>query len=256
MKVVILAGGMGTRLSEETHLKPKPMVDIGGKPILWHIMKFFSYYGFNEFVICLGYKGYLIKEYFANYSLHMSDLKVDLRANRTYFINNVLDPWQIDLIDTGDDTMTGGRLRRIRKYLDPSEPFFFTYGDGLCDINLLELARFHQQHGKLATVTAVRPPGRYGSLRIEGSAVNGFVEKLPGDGSFINGGFFVLSPKVLDFIHDDSIAWENQPMENLVKNGELQAFKHEGFWQAMDTIRDRLILEELWQSKLARWKIW
>jgi glucose-1-phosphate cytidylyltransferase len=255
MKVVILAGGLGTRLSEETQIKPKPMVEIGGKPILWHIMKSYSAYGIHEFVICLGYKGYVIKEYFANYFLHMSDVTFDMRNNQMQVHQASVEPWKVTLVDTGDHSMTGGRLKRIAQYLG-DEDFCFTYGDGVADIDISKLITFHKAEGKLATVTAVQPLGRFGSLEIEGKTITGFKEKPRGEGGWINGGFFVLSPKVIDYIDDDSISWERQPMERLAQEGELSAFRHEGFWQPMDTLREKNMLEDLWASGRAAWKVW
>ncbi len=254
MKAVILAGGYGTRISEETYLKPKPMIEIGGKPILWHIMKIYSSHQINEFIICLGYKGYIIKEYFANYFLHMSDVTFDMSENRMHVHRNDCEPWIVTLIDTGYDTMTGGRLKRIKSYLD--DDFCFTYGDGVSDINIKELIEFHKIHGKLATMTAVQPPGRFGAIELKGHKVVKFREKPKGDESWINGGFFVLSPKVIDYIEGDHSYWEREPMENLSKNGQICAFKHSGFWYAMDTLRDKHHLEELWQSGKAPWKGW
>ena len=254
MKAVILAGGYGTRISEETYLKPKPMIEIGGKPILWHIMKIYSSHEINEFIICLGYKGYIVKEYFANYFLHMSDVTFDMSENRMHVHRNDCEPWIVTLIDTGYDTMTGGRLKRIKSYLD--DDFCFTYGDGVSDINIKELIEFHKIHGKLATMTAVQPPGRFGAIELKGHKVVKFREKPKGDESWINGGFFVLSPKVIDYIEGDHSYWEREPMENLSKNGQICAFKHSGFWYAMDTLRDKHHLEELWQSGKAPWKGW
>jgi len=256
MKAVILAGGLGTRLSEETHLRPKPMVEIGGRPILWHIMKIYSSHGINDFVICCGYKGYLIKEYFANYSLHMSDVTFDMQNNQIEVHHKKAEPWKVTLVDTGDATQTGGRLKRVRNYVAGEDSFCFTYGDGLADIDVSKLVEFHRAHGKLATVTAVQPPGRYGALVREGSMVTGFREKPPGDGAWINGGFFVLSPKVTDFIEGDATSWELAPMETLARNGELLSFEHFGFWQPMDTLRDKNHLEQLWESGQAPWKSW
>ena len=256
MKAVILAGGLGTRLSEETSTRPKPMVEIGGKPILWHIMKMYSAHGVNDFVICCGYKGYMIKEYFANYFLHMSDVTFDMANNNTMQIHQqYAEPWKITLIDTGENTSTGGRLKRVRQYLG-TEDFCFTYGDGVGDVDLTKLIAFHKAHGKQATVTAVQSPGRFGSLDISGTAVNCFVEKPHGDGMYINGGFFVLSPKVIDLIDDDSTIWEKKPLEALSTSGQLEAFKHSGFWQPMDTLRDKQHLEALWASGNAPWKMW
>lgn len=255
MKAVILAGGLGTRLSEETIIKPKPMVEIGGRPILWHIMKIYSAHGINDFIVCLGYKGYMIKEYFANYFLHMSDVTIDMRDNRMEVHQNNVEPWKVTLVDTGGDTNTGGRLKRVRGYLD-EEDFCLTYGDGVADVNIGKLLRFHKKHGKLATVTAVQPPGRYGLLDVEGEHVHGFVEKPVGDGGWINGGFFVVKPQVIDYIGDDRTSWEYKPLARLAQEGNLVAYKHKGFWQPMDTLRDRIQLEELWQTDQAPWKVW
>jgi glucose-1-phosphate cytidylyltransferase len=255
MKAVILAGGYGTRISEETHLKPKPMVEIGTKPILWHILKIYSTHGIRDFIICLGYKGYVIKEYFSNYFLHMSDVTFDMRGNKMEVHNNSCDPWRVTLVDTGENTMTGGRLKRVGAYLD-DEDFCFTYGDGLADVNIGELISFHRRCGKLATVTAVQPPGRYGALNMDDYEVNGFIEKAKGDGGWINGGFFVLSPKVLDYISGDATSWEGDPLTSLAVGNQLVAYKHPGFWQAMDTLRDKNHLEGLWQTGRAPWKIW
>lgn len=255
MKAVILAGGLGTRISEESHLKPKPMIEIGGKPILWHILKIYSAHGINDFVICLGYKGYVIKEYFANYFLHMSDVTFDMRNNRMQIHNNHCEPWRVTLVDTGEASMTGGRLKRVRSYLN-DEAFCFTYGDGVSDVDIPALVAFHQQQGLLATMTAVQPPGRYGSLNLEGALIQRFEEKPRGDGGWINGGFFVLSPKVIDYIEGDETIWERGPLERLAAEGQLAAFKHTGFWYAMDTLRDKMKLEEFWQTGQAPWKIW
>jgi glucose-1-phosphate cytidylyltransferase len=255
MKAVILAGGLGTRLSEETTLKPKPMVEIGDKPILWHIMKSYSAHGVNEFVICCGYKGYIIKEYFANYFLHTSDVTFDMQNNEMEVHVRNAEPWRVTLVDTGDETLTGGRLKRVKQYVKDEESFCFTYGDGVSDVNISELIQFHKSHNKLATLTATQPPGRFGALDLDGNKINSFQEKPQGDGAWVNGGFFVLSPKVIDYIEDDSIMWERKPMENLAKEGQLLAFFHHGFWQPMDTLRDKVLLEELWQSGNAPWKI-
>ncbi len=256
MKVVILAGGFGTRLSEETHLKPKPMVEIGGKPILWHIMKIYSAYGFNEFIICLGYKGYMIKEFFANYFLYMADVTIDLSNNSIEVHNAKAEPWKVTLVDTGLYTQTGGRIKRIKSYVG-NETFMLTYGDGVADVNIKELLEFHKKHGKLATVTAVQPPGRFGGLILNGGEkVLDFREKPKGDGAWINGGFFVLEPGVFDYIKGDDTPWEAEPLQNLARNGELMAYKHKGFWQCMDTLRDKNYLEKLWNSGKAPWKIW
>jgi len=256
MKAIILAGGLGTRISEETHLKPKPMIEIGGKPILWHIMKSYSMHGVNEFIICCGYKGYLIKEYFANYFLHMSDVTFDMTNNKMQVHEQYAEPWKVTLVDTGDNTLTGGRLKRIKQYVENEEAFCFTYGDGLADINITEEIAFHKQHGKLLTVTAVQPPGRYGALQMEGQKVTGFMEKPRGDGGLINGGFFILSPECLDFIEGDDTSWEGKPLTALANNGQMMAYEHKGFWQPMDTLRDKNQLEYLWETGKAPWKIW
>lgn len=256
MKAVILAGGLGTRISEETHLRPKPMIEIGGKPILWHIMKLYSAHGIDDFVICCGYKGYIIKEYFANYFLHMSDVTFDMQQNKMQVHHRNAEPWLVTLVDTGENTMTGGRLKRVAEYIKNEKTICFTYGDGLADIDISAQVAFHRQHGKLVTVTAVQPPGRYGSLKLDGNIVQGFTEKPKGDGVSINGGFFILSPKVLNFIEGDMTSWESGPLENLAAQGELRAFAHLRFWHAMDTLRDKMYLEELWQSGKAPWKCW
>ncbi len=256
MKAVILAGGLGTRISEETHLKPKPMIEIGGRPILWHIMKMYSHHGVNDFVICCGYKGYVIKEYFANYFLHMSDVTFDMSNNSMEVHHGKAEPWRVTLVDTGDETMTGGRLKRVAPYIQDEEAFCMTYGDGVSDVNITELLEFHKKHGGKATVTATLPPGRFGALDIQGDKVVGFKEKPKGDGVMINGGFFVLSPKVLDLIKDDKTTWEQTPLETLATEGDLSVFRHEGFWQPMDTLRDKNLLEELWASGNAPWKAW
>jgi glucose-1-phosphate cytidylyltransferase len=257
MKAVILAGGLGTRISEETHLKPKPMIEIGGKPILWHIMKMYSHHGIQDFVICCGYKGYLIKEYFANYFLHMSDVTFDMAKNSMEVHQRNAEPWRVTLVDTGDDTMTGGRLKRVQSYLAQDSEFCFTYGDGVSDVNIGELIKFHRGHGKLASLTAVYPPGRFGALDLDSkSQVQSFVEKPKGDGGMVNGGFFVLSPKVIDLIDDDQCVWERKPLEKLATQGNLLAYQHTGFWQPMDTLRDKMSLEELWQTGKAPWKVW
>lgn len=255
MKAVILAGGLGTRISEESHLRPKPMIEIGGRPILWHIMKIYSRYGINDFVICLGYKGYVIKEYFANYFLHMSDVTFDMSKNEMEVHQRYVEPWRVTLVDTGETTLTGGRLRRVRQHLD-DQPFCFTYGDGVADINIGALVDFHRAHGKAATVTAIQPPGRYGALNLEGNAVSSFQEKPAGDGAWINGGFFVLNPSVIDLISGDQISWEGDPLMQLAREDKLMAYPHAGFWQAMDTLRDKNQLEEIWQSGRAPWKCW
>ncbi len=256
MKAVILAGGLGTRISEETHLKPKPMIEIGGRPILWHIMKMYSYHGVNEFVICCGYKGYVIKEYFANYFLHMSDVTFDMSNNSMQVHHRNAEPWRVTLVDTGDETMTGGRLKRVAAFIQDEEAFCMTYGDGVSDVNITELLEFHKKHGGKATVTATLPPGRFGALDIKGDKVVGFKEKPKGDGVMINGGFFVLSPKVLSLIENDKTTWEQSPLETLASNGDLSVFRHEGFWQPMDTLRDKTHLEELWATGDAPWKVW
>jgi len=256
MKCVILSGGLGTRISEETHLRPKPMIEIGGKPILWHIMKSYSAHGVNDFLICCGYKGYLIKEYFANYFLHMSDVTFDMVQNRMEVHEQKAEPWRVTLVDTGEDTMTGGRLRRVKEYLKDEEAFCFTYGDGVADVDIAASIAFHKVHGKLATVTAVLPPGRFGALALEGDAVRGFIEKPRGDGSWINGGFFVLSPKVIDYIAADATSWELEAMSKLAAENQLQAFEHNGFWQPMDTLREKNLLDDLWASGEAPWKQW
>ena len=255
MKVVILAGGLGSRISEETSVRPKPMIEIGGKPILWHIMKSYAAHGINEFIICCGYKGYVIKEYFANYFLHMSDVTFDIQNNKMEVHQNNVEPWKVTLVNTGENTMTGGRLKRVRQHLG-DEDFCFTYGDGVSDINITELLAFHQAQGKLATLTGTQPPGRFGALDLAGASVANFKEKPHGDGAWINGGFFVLSPKVIDFIEDDNTLWEREPMEKLAQDGQLSAYLHSGFWQSMDTLRDKNYLEELWQSGKAPWKVW
>jgi glucose-1-phosphate cytidylyltransferase len=253
MKAVILAGGLGTRLSEETQVKPKPMVEIGGKPILWHIMKRYSAFGINEFVVCCGYKGYLIKEYFADYFLHMSDVTIDIARNETLVHLQKAEPWRISLIDTGETTMTGGRLKRIREYVSDQHEFCMTYGDGLSDVDIGELIAFHRRQGKKATLTAVQPTGRYGALSMDGSSVTGFVEKPKGDGGWVNGGFFVLSLACLDYISGDDTTWENEPLKRIAAEGELAAYQHSGFWQPMDTLRDKIVLEALWASGKAPW---
>jgi glucose-1-phosphate cytidylyltransferase len=256
MKAVILAGGLGTRISEETDLKPKPMISIGGMPILWHIMKLYSHHGINEFIVCCGYKGYVIKEYFANYFLHMSDVTFDMSENRMTVHNQKAEPWKVTLVDTGDNTMTGGRLKRVAGYLQDQDIFCLTYGDGLSDVNITELIAFHKAQQVKATVTAVLPPGRFGALDVTGNRVNSFREKPQGDGANVNGGFFVLSTKVIDYISGDKTIWERGPIERLSKEGDLAAYQHGGFWQPMDTLRDKIHLEELWQSGKAPWKVW
>jgi len=256
MKVVILAGGFGTRLSEETHLKPKPMIEIGGKPILWHIMKIYSAYGFNEFIICLGYKGYMIKEFFANYFLYMADVTIDLGNNSIEVHNAKAEAWKVTLVDTGLYTQTGGRIKRIKPYVG-NETFMLTYGDGVANINIKELLEFHKSHGRYATITAVQPPGRFGGLVLNGGdEVLSFREKPKGDGAWINGGFFVLEPEIFDYIKGDEVPWEREPLETLAKEGQLMAYKHRGFWQCMDTLRDKNYLENLWNSGKAPWKVW
>jgi len=257
MKAIILAGGHGTRLSEETLLKPKPLVEIGGKPILWHIMKIYSAHGVNDFIICCGHKGYLIKEYFANYFLHQSNVTFKMINNDMKVHQNNTEPWTVTLIDTGEETMTGGRLKRIKSYIQDEEDFCFTYGDGLGDINITALIKFHQAHGKKATITATRPPGRYGALKFgHKDIVDYFQEKPDGDGSWINGGFFVLNPSVIELIENDETIWEKEPLTNLAKNKQLYAYKHNGFWQPMDTLREKIMLNKLWSSNKAPWKIW
>lgn len=255
MKAVILAGGLGTRISEESHLRPKPMIEVGGKPILWHIMKTYFHYGINDFVICCGYKGYVIKEYFANYFLHMSDVTFDMSRNSMEVHQRYVEPWRVTLVNTGEETLTGGRLRRVREHLG-SEPFCFTYGDGLSDVDIGELIRFHRAHGRLATVTAIQPPGRYGALDMDGDAVASFKEKPAGDGAWINGGYFVLDPAVIDNIDGDQSSWEGEPLMRLAREGQLMSYRHTGFWQAMDTLRDKNQLEELWLRGNPPWKVW
>lgn len=256
MKAVILAGGLGTRLSEETATRPKPMVEIGGKPILWHIMKMYSHHGIHDFIICCGYKGYVIKEYFANYFLHMSDVTFDMQANTMHVHEKRAEPWKVTLVDTGDDSMTGGRLGRVADYVKDEEAFCFTYGDGVSDIDISASIDFHRQHGKSATLTATFPPGRFGALDIQSRQVMSFKEKPKGDGAMINGGFFVLSPKVLNYLKGDATIWEQEPLMGLAEAGELMAYEHDGFWQPMDTLRDKHLLEELWTSGKAPWKKW
>jgi glucose-1-phosphate cytidylyltransferase len=254
MKAVILAGGHGTRISEETQIKPKPLIEIGGMPILWHIMKTYSTYDINEFVICCGYKGYMIKEYFANYFLHMSDVTFDIKQNKMEVHQKFAEPWKITLIDTGLDTLTGGRLKRVSKYLD--DTFCFTYGDGLSDVNISNLINFHKKSKTLATVTAIQPPGKFGVLNIKNERVVNFNEKIPGDGGWINGGYFVLEPEVLDYIENDKTIWEREPLEKLTKGGNLSAYRHTGFWHPVDTLWDKKHLEELWNTENAKWKSW
>jgi len=255
MKAVILAGGYGTRIAEETHLKPKPMVEIGGKPVLWHIMKIYSAYGINDFVICCGYKGYVIKEYFANYALHVSDVTFDMRANRMDVHQSSAEPWSVTLIDTGDATGTGGRLRRVREYVG-SDDFCFTYGDGVSDVDIAKLVAFHKSKRTIATVTATQPPGRFGVLTMNDAKITSFEEKPQGDGGWVNGGYFVLSPKAIDYIDGDDTVWEREPMERLAKDGNLSAYVHRGFWQPLDTLRDKNLLNDLWDSGTAPWKVW
>jgi glucose-1-phosphate cytidylyltransferase len=255
MKAIILAGGLGTRISEETSVRPKPMVEIGGKPVLWHIMKNYSTHGINDFVICCGYKGYVIKEYFANYFLHMSNITFDMQNNKMEVHQQSAEPWRVTLVDTGEDTMTGGRIKRVADYVG-KEDFCCTYGDGISDVNITALIEFHKQHGKLATLTATQPPGRFGALELSGNDILKFQEKPQGDGSWINGGFFVLSPKVHDYIKDDQTIWEREPMNRLAQERQISAYFHSGFWQPMDTLRDKNHLEELWASGKAPWKTW
>lgn len=257
MKAVILAGGLGTRLAEETDIKPKPMVEIGGKPILWHIMKTYATHGINDFIICCGYKGYLIKEYFANYFLHQSDVVFRMSDNSMEVLQNHAEPWTVTLVDTGENTMTGGRLKRVVEYVRNEDVFCFTYGDGLSDINISELVRYHLAHGKLATLTATRPPGRFGALNLNSEGlVEYFDEKPQGDNSWINGGYFVLNPRVIELISDDATAWESQPLTRLAADRQLCAFKHDGFWQPMDTLREKIYLNQLWDTRMAPWKVW
>jgi len=256
MKAVILAGGLGTRLCEETFIKPKPMVEIGGKPILWHIMKVYSAHGINEFIICCGYKGYMIKEYFANYYLHMSDVTFDMKNNEMHVHENNAEPWKVTLVDTGENSQTGGRLKRVAKYLEGEDCFCFTYGDGVGNINIVESIKFHKQQNRLATLTATYPQAKFGALDISGTQVISFQEKPKGDNSMINGGFFILSPKVLEYIDNDQTSWEGMSLEKLAKEGQLSVHKHQGFWQPMDTLRDKNYLEELWDTGKAPWKIW
>ncbi len=256
MKAVILAGGFGTRISEETDLKPKPMIDLGGKPILWHILKTYSHHGINDFVICCGYKSYVIKEYFANYFLHMSDVTIDMKENSMEVHNKRVEPWKITLVDTGEDSMTGGRIKRISEHVSEEEVFFLTYGDGLSDIDITKSLEFHKEHGKLATVTAMYPPGRFGALEIKESKVTNFNEKPKGDGGKVSAGFFVLSPKVLSYIEGDQTIWEQEPLNNLSKDGQLMAYEHQGFFQPMDTLRDKQLLQDLWDTGSAPWKVW
>jgi len=256
MKAVILAGGLGTRISEETSTRPKPMIEIGGKPILWHILKIYSHHGINDFVVCCGYKGYVIKEYFANYFLHTSDVTFDISNNSMEVHHRNAEPWRVTLVDTGEDTMTGGRLKRVADYVKGESAFCLTYGDGVGDVNITELVAFHKAQNVKATLTGTTAPGRFGALDLNGSKVNSFMEKPKGDGAMINGGFFVLSPEVLDYIADDNTTWEREPLERLAQEGNLAAYQHHGFWQPMDTLRDKIHLEELWQSGKALWKVW
>ena len=255
MKAVILAGGLGSRISEESHLKPKPMIEIGGKPIIWHVMKIYSTHGVHDFIICLGYKGYMLKEYFANYFLHMSDVTFDMVNNKMEVHQNSAEPWRVTLVDTGEDTMTGGRLKRVKSYLD-DEDFCFTYGDGVADVDIGKLIAFHKKQGTLATLTATQPPGRFGALNMSHNKITSFQEKPQGDGGWINGGFFVLSPKVIDYVAEDTTIWEREPMERLAEEGQLSAYMHQGFWQPMDTLRDKNHLEQLWAGGKAPWKVW
>lgn len=256
MKAVILAGGLGTRISEESVLRPKPMVEIGGRPILWHIMKIYAAHGITDFIICLGYKGYVIKEYFANYVLHAADVTIDLAQNRLEYLSGAPEPWKVTLVETGEATETGGRVKRVARWLQDDDTFCMTYGDGVADIDITASIAFHRQHSKLATMAAVTPPGRFGALTLDGDSVTGFREKPRGDGGLINGGFFVLSRQVLDYIADDKTIWERAPLEKLAGEGQLQAFRHDGFWQPMDTVRERMVLESLWAGGNAPWKVW
>ncbi len=254
MKVVILAGGLGTRLTEETTLKPKPLVEIGEMPVIWHIMKIYSYYGFNEFIVCLGYKGYMLKEWFANYFLHKSDVTIDIKKNKIDVHDSQSEDWKVTLVDTGLDTATGGRMKRIAKYINKS--FMMTYGDGVADIDITKLVSFHKKHGKSATITAVQPPGRFGALNLDGDRVKSFMEKPAGDGAWINGGFFVLEPEIFDYIDGDNTFWEQKPVKRLAAEGKIMAYKHYGFWKPMDKLRDKIELDEMWKQKNAPWKIW
>jgi glucose-1-phosphate cytidylyltransferase len=256
MKAVILAGGLGTRISEETDIKPKPMIEVGSKPIIWHIMKIYASHGITDFIICCGYKGYVLKEYFSNYSLHQADLKIDFKENSVKILKDNAEPWTITLVDTGINTMTGGRLKRVREYLNDNENFCFTYGDGVSDIDISKSLSFHKAHGKLATLAAVNPPGRFGALSIKDDQINSFFEKPSGDGHKVNGGFFILSPKVIDLIDGDTTTWEKEPLENLAQMGELMGYQHNGFWQPMDTLRDKNMLNDLWSKGSAPWKNW
>lgn len=255
-KAVILAGGLGTRIAEESQLRPKPLIEIGGRPILWHIMKIYAHHGVTDFIVCVGYKGHMIKEYFANYMQRNSDMTIDFRRGETVYHNNAVEPWSVTLVDTGEGTLTGGRLKRVAGFLDRAEPFCLTYGDGVADIDIAGLIAFHRGHGREATLTAVVPPGRYGALDLDGDAVSRFTEKPPGDNAFINGGFFVLNPSVLDRIEGDETSWETEPLESLARDGELRAFRHLGFWHAMDTLRDKNHLDALWASGDAPWRLW
>jgi glucose-1-phosphate cytidylyltransferase len=256
MKAVILAGGLGTRISEETNVRPKPMVEIGGKPVLWHVMKTYSHYGINDFIVCCGYKGYMIKEYFYNYSLHMSDVTIDLASNSLTVHRSEVEPWRVTLVDTGEGTQTGGRLKRVARYLEGEERFCFTYGDGLSDVDITKAIAFNREQGTLATLTAVQPPGRFGQLEMDGQRITSFREKPPGDGAWINGGYFVLTPRVLDYIDGDDTPWERDPMERLAAEGNLSAWVHRGFWHPMDTMRDKIYLEGLWAAGTAPWHVW
>lgn len=256
MKAVILAGGLGTRISEESHLRPKPMIEIGGRPMLWHVMNIYTHHGVTDFIICLGYRGTMIKEYFANYMLYSSDVTVDARSGEVTYHRNYAEPWRVTMVDTGAMTMTGGRLKRVARYLDPDDCFCMTYGDGVADVDIASLIEFHRAHGRLATVTAVTPPGRYGALLTDGDAVTSFTEKPPGDNAIINGGFFVLHPAVIERIAGDETPWETDPLESLARDGELRAYRHAGFWQAMDTLRDKTTLEAMWTAGTAPWKVW
>lgn len=256
MKAVILAGGLGTRISEETHLKPKPMVEVGGKPILWHVMKIYSAHGINEFVICCGYKGYVIKEYFINYFQHLSDMTIDLKDNSVEIHQRFAEPWRVTLVDTGEHTMTGGRLKRVARFLNEEQAFCFTYGDGVGNVDITDCIRVHHLSNRKATVTAVHPPGRFGALGINGNKVSDFREKPKGDGAFVNGGFFVLSPSVINYIKDDMTTWESEPLERLAQEDQLTAYFHHGFWQPMDTLRDKMLLDDLWAQGKAPWKVW
>jgi len=256
MKVIILAGGLGSRISEETHLKPKPMIEIGGMPILWHIMKTYSTYNINDFVICCGYKGYYVKEYFANYFLHMSDVTFDIKNNTMEVHRKAAEPWHVTLINTGENTMTGGRLKRVQEFVEKGDTFCFTYGDGLSNVDISKLINFHKSKNTIATVTAIQPPGRFGTLDVQGDKIAKFIEKPSGDGNWINGGFFVLEPKVFDYLENDLTVWEKEPLEKLAREGQLSAYKHTGFWHPLDTLRDKNNLENLWNSGKAPWKNW